>query len=163
MSHSCKDSVGGHIGSWISVGKGEVYSAQGRRFAKRWNRREARREARAIVAEGLQALEDERQLELEMHEANEAFYEMLYEDDDWLSDYSDEEYEREQRQAEADEYDQLYGSYYDDDLSYDYFRLDDFYRATEPVETLVRVDPFSDSGESLGDILARALVERNRL
>jgi len=156
VSHSCKDSVGGHVGSWAGIGDAEVSGMLGRRFAKKWNRREARRETRAVVAAALKDLEEEREEALEMHEANEAFYEMLYEDEYEREQHEiyDEESARWGREQEEDEvglYDSYYGGYYDD------YNDECFYHATESV-----IDTYSDSGESLGDILARRMVEGAR-
>ncbi len=170
MSHSNKDAVGGHVGSWINAGHGGVmnYGTEGRRFAKKWNRREARREARATVAEGLQALEEDYQQALE--DEREAFeYEMLYElgNAEYYDMIEEDNWERELAQDEAEEYETLYGSYYDD---YGYDGYDDFYSAREVEHEEFEVistsnpssDKYSDSGESLGDILARMQVEGAR-
>lgn len=181
MSHSHKDAVGGHVGTWIDVGHcGVVNNGPiGRRFAKKWNKREARREAHATITQALIDLEDERAWRLEEQDRldqEEQEYELLsamYEDEYGNGDYYDmiaeDEWEREQQQAEADKYDMLYGSYYDD---YDYGwdaggwftdrsrEHDEFQR-----ERFVNpaLDLSADSGESLGDILARHMVEGTRI
>lgn len=160
MSHSHKDAVGGHVGSWITSKAGIAESGMmGRRFTKRWNRREARREAHQIVSAGLQDLEDARLAALAAEQ--EAFeYELAYEQQFWEDDMfeQDDEWERQQDEYEAD----IFESYYDGyDLygNYSYFEM---VREQEDVNVPAEMleQPIYSEGESLGEILERALGRR---
>lgn len=112
MSHTQHDRSGGYVGRFIDVGEVSSNTPGFRRFAKRFHRREARRECRKIVAAAMVDMDDEiaeAQRELMLLEED-LFYGMEDEYDDWLSDLDqpDEDYDPGPDDGWAYDWDDLY-------------------------------------------------------
>lgn len=134
MSHSSKDAVGGHD-----------HPNRYRHFNKKWNRREARREAKATITEALNLL---------AADVHDDYCEMLE-----LERIENERYYAEDYFAEEEA-----ANYYDDWEYEDFDAFDpwnDWYDPVphEPEPTVVAYhqlnEPIYAMGESLGEILER--------
>lgn len=154
MSRSHKDSVGGHANRWMEVpdlAGTMVCSQTERAFVKHQDMRRNRQSDKALIAEGLTDFYEIR----DEHEANAAFYDMIYEDA-----YDREQEEAEREAEEREHYLEMEELYYSD-YNYDDYADAYYWPTSDPYDFYNReplsVDPFADAGESLGDILTREI------
>ncbi len=163
MSHSKKDAVGGHAEHWIFDDFVGSTSMMGRRWAKKFNRREARREAKKTIREALTLLEADVHDDLVLHNANAEFYHMIYEDHLELERLAAEEEERyaQFEDSYCDPYwDEPYDPYWEPNIDW---RFEDSFYQPEPEPEPVTVayhqlnEPVYAAGESLGEILERMM------
>lgn len=168
MSHSKKDAVGGHMTNWLVTDGIASHRMNGRRWAKKFNRREARREAKKVTAEAILEHEEDirrAQEELYWHEANSDFYDMIYEDELEMEHLD---------RVEFEQYDEYYDYYdpfaYDDPFWHETDHWDEGFRdwsgapAPEPEPVTVAYhqlnEPVYATGQSLGEILERMLTKK---
>jgi hypothetical protein len=121
MSHSRKDARGGHRRTWLNIsdyGGGVVSGESGKRYAKRFRSKLARRHGRLSLRD------------LEIIEPEDVYdpYEDLYDEHDGLWNYIEPDDYYDPRDYDYEDDDDPYDYAYDDYYSYDDYRLDDDYR-----------------------------------
>lgn len=146
--------------TFVSFDGAEYSTPDGKKFAKRMNRKRARMEHHNIERNAVREFYAEKKetydwlmfgIEPE-DELSHSIYELArdYEDENYL-DYDPIDYYE----------DDCYGSYHDD-WSSDYSYMDDWYssRAKQPEDRIIKPE---DCGKSLGELLAEAIVRRKEL